>query len=64
MTTREEYGISGRDLNALCRLMDDEPDLDVMDALVEIGIETGYLQRSQIKALHRDYGRHYGNTES
>jgi hypothetical protein len=44
--------------------MSNRPELDLIDALVEIGIETGYLEMDQIKALHRDYGRDYGDTES
>lgn len=62
--TSEKYGLSARDLNALALLMSEKPDLDLMDALIEIGVETGYLDAKQLKALHRDYGRLYGGTES
>lgn len=64
MTSLQKYGVSVRDLNDLALLMSNRPELDLIDALVEIGVETGYLEMDQIKALHRDYGRDYGDTES
>jgi hypothetical protein len=64
MTSLQKYGVSVRDLNDLALLMSNRPELDLIDALEEIGIETGYLEMDQIKALHRDYGRDYGDTES
>jgi len=64
MTPSEKYGVSARDLNDLALLMSNHPELDLMDALGEIGVVTGCLEIAQIKALHRDYGRNYGHIES
>jgi len=48
------YGLRQRELDFLQRTLQENPNMDVMDGLATIGIETGYMNEEQLLTLQRD----------
>ena len=57
------YGLRQSELDFLLRTMQDNPDLDVIDALVQIGVETGYMNPEHLTNLQTDFGSKDGDSE-